>query len=246
MQATIERIADELKAQDLAITADKERLASRNDIRNLNERLKLARSMKLKGQVVLFENAIKQRHRKWAIEHVNPYPEVTKDMARDAMCEPIKGDEEARRKSGLTYDQFDALRFALGDIQQMQRRLDAQVAQHAFSTYLARPGSWLELGGFVGTPSRQTHKYDLACEPLYVEGANDIRAEGSADTQVMLPMAALCELANAKNKDLFDSYQVWRPKEWKAPDPWLVGVYIKRDERGQAQGARFFKLCDWR
>lgn len=56
-----------------------------------------------------------------------------------------------------------------------------------------------------------------------------------------LPMAALIRMKEAKEKNIFDHFEVWRPEtdseeKTRLEDPWLVG----------AVGSRYFKLCDWR
>lgn len=61
------------------------------------------------------------------------------------------------------------------------------------------------------------------------------------EEKTLLPLAALIRMKEAKEKNVFESFQVWRPEtaseaEARKLDPWLVGVV----------GNRYFKLCDWR
>lgn len=68
-----------------------------------------------------------------------------------------------------------------------------------------------------------------------------LEMESVEGTGAQLPMAALLRLKEAKAKNFFESFQVWRPEtaseaEARMLDPWLVGVV----------NGRYFKLCDWR
>lgn len=221
------RIIDEGAAFDEAKTVIAAELDVNKQVRSLQERLNLARELEAKGQVKLFEAEIKRVQRAFMVDHMNPYPEVTRDMAMDAMCGPIKKDQrddETMQKlapSG-TFEGTSLLRALLY----------SQLSPgHTIS--IPRLGQGYNQNWY----GRGTHKYDLEQATVMMPG---LGIEGATESEVLLPMSALCRLKEAKEKDIFDHFQVWRPTEYKAPDPWLVGVY-----RAGLKW-RYFKICDWR
>lgn len=257
------RITDEKKAHEFALEGIVKEHEIKIQVRGFKQRLELAKELKARGQVRLFERAIGKIERAYRIAHKNPYPECTKQEAMDAMCEPIKPPEPSpveKVKGSLNENMRKALTSAMQDAERlMEREKDRTLRQsiNQIGTYermmnMQQERWGLGLGGFSGLSaqmgstwarqsmgfSNQTHKYDLACATLNMA---DLSVEGSLDTEVMLPMAALCRLKEAKEKKMFDSFQVWRPAEWKAPDPWLVGVWNEEDGK-----THYFKVCDWR
>lgn len=253
------RITDELKAFDFALEGLTKQKELQGTLRSLKQRRNLAQELGAKGQVRLFDREIVRTGRAYRIEHQNPYPECNKTDAMDAMCEPLKSKESSPLEAikgtmnqnmqktlgnamgsimglgGLGSDQ--SIRKSISQLQAYQNAMslnDLQNAYHYATVQMNNPWS----RGY----SRSTHKYDLACEVLNL---NDLKVEGSSDTEVMLPMSALCRMKEAKEKNLFDHFEVWRPADWKAPDPWLVGVYYKTDGRSQGT-THYYKVCDWR
>ncbi len=242
-RVTDKRIADEKVAIEEALESLAAETKTEQYVRSLRERLELAKSINAKGQVQLIEKEITKTERAFKIEHRNPYPEVTKDDARNSMCEP----------TALEPFQSKALQSALEDVEKLLAqegiKTGAQLKRHVDlfgDEHLRREYDYVALDVFGSRRERQTHKYDLACEVLTVgEPQNFVTYEGRHDTEVMLPMAALCRLKEAADKNMFDAYEVWRPSEWKAPDPWLVGVQVIQN-RNEDTKRRYFKVCDWR
>lgn len=276
---TIVRTHDEATAFAEAKAQDDGKQAMTQEVRSLKESAKIAKQIGAKGQVFMFEKEIKRVGRAYRVRHENPYPEVTKAEAMDAMCEPIqkKTEAEKRKASGMADHMYDALKDAFNGVvatelnqlrqsQQLRGDTSNQLSNMMNAWYSKQTLASLNTPGFLSSQpgafisvdpaaqlgatylqygrglgySEQTHKYDLACAPLMIEGTNANRSEGMSDYQAMLPMSALCRLKEAKEKDIFDSFEVWRPSEWKAPDPWLVGVHM---DQGRAV---YFKVCDWR
>lgn len=256
------RITDEKKAHEFALEGIVKEQEIKIQVRGFKQRLGLAKELKAKGQVRLFERAIGKIERAYRIAHKNPYPECTKQEAMDAMCDPIKPPEPSpveKVKGSLNENMRKALTSAMRDAERlMAREQDRKLRQTIDQMEIYRQAMhpqqrWVDASAFsgmsaqvfqprwastFGSNSRSTHKYDLACATLNMA---DMAVEGSLDTEVMLPMAALCRLKEAKEKKMFDSFEVWRPAEWKAPDPWLVGVWNEDDGK-----THYFKVCDWR
>jgi hypothetical protein len=253
------RIVDEVAAIDQALNVVAAESSTKKAIRSLRERLTIAKDVKAKGQVRMLEAAIIQTERAFRIEHMNPYPEVTRQMALDAMCEPIKEEPtpEPQPMTGSRLNSF--MQYALGSALRDNLKLadfERQLIEHSamqMANTMNMPRQWI--GSPIGVRgqwdqstessafNRKTHKYGLACEILNM---TDLAVEGSRDTAVMLPMSALCRLKEAKAKNMFGHFEVWRPSEWKAPDPWLVGVYERQANGAENFLPRYYKVCDWR
>lgn len=250
------RITDELKAYDFALEGLTKQKELQGTLRSLKQRRILANELGAKGQVRLFDREIVRTGRAYRIQHQNPYPECNKTDAMDAMCEPIKPDvpsELEQVKGSMNENMRNTLANALWHTQKMFSIDTSQSLRKSVNQLQAYQNAMMnqqidQMRPYLNNPwdrgySRQTHKYDLACEILNLE---DMSVEGSSDTAVLLPMSALCRMKEAKEKNLFDHFQVWRPSEWKAPDPWLVGVYYPEKTPDLTQDALYFKVCDWR
>lgn len=251
------RIADELTAFDFALEGASKQQELRGTLHGLKQRRDLAKDLGAKWQADLFELEIVRAERAYRVRHENPYPECSKTDAMDAMCEPIaaRNADSENFKRTLNEDMRNALSGALRAIETLEARDQNQMLQNsvnrmqAYQTDVRLMGA-MQAGAYFGLDPRmsaawqgyspQTHKYDLACETLNLVGQE---VEGSLDTEVMLPMSALCRLKEAKEKNLFDHFEVWRPSEWKAPDPWLVGVWYEDKRHAKSH---YFKVCDWR
>lgn len=159
---------------DTMTSAEAERMKTDRGIAALKQRRELAVLAGAFRQVDRIDRALNVKRREWRVRHENPYPEVTTDDARMAMC----GFEGVASSGVSTYRRFT---------------------------------------------------YQLKREQIGVVGV----CAGYEDTD--LPNAALIRLKEAKDKDIFDWFEVWYPTE-HAPDPWLVGCF---------QG-KFYKICDWR
>lgn len=258
------RIADEEKAHDYVLEGIAKAVEIKKTVRGFKQRLDIAKELRASGQVKLFERAIDKVERAYKIAHQNPYPECTKQEAMDAMCEPIKPQEPSpvEKVKGSMNDNMrktldramqSAQRITMQDNSMRQAINQMQAYQQAMRVdtlsafrFVTQPGQMFGLSAqmagswdrqFIGGYSRATHKYDLSCAPLRLGKL----VEGDRETDTMLPMSALCRLKEASDKKMFDAFEVWRPAEWKAPDPWLVGVW--HEDNGVTH---YFKVCDWR
>ena len=252
------RIKDEAAAFDFAIEGRDKKTELRRALRGLEQRRELATELGAKGQVRLFDIEIVRLGRSYRIRHENPYPECNKTDAMDAMCEPIaehKSDIE-KVKASMNENMQSALQKAMGQAERLFNLDRSNLLRQSVNQQQAYLNAMMNdrmdamsymAGMMLNNPwsrgySRQTHKYDLVCEVLNLA---DLKVEATAETAVMLPMSALCRLKEAKEKNLFDHFEVWRPAEWKAPDPWLVGVFYETDGRSPGT-AHYYKVCDWR
>lgn len=248
------RINDELKAFDFALEGLTKQKELRGMLRGLKQRLDLAKELGAIGQARLFDRELVRTERAYRIQHENPYPECNKTDAMDAMCEPIaehKSDIE-KVKVSMNERMRETLDKALMDSERVFNLQDSNILRRSFNELQAYRSAFNQRSDamqfIMNNPwatgySRKTHKYDLACEVLNLA---DLKVEGTLDTEVMLPMSALCRMKEAKEKNLFDHFEVWRPAEWKAPDPWLVGVWYDAAERRSLGNAHYYKVCDWR
>lgn len=176
------------------------------------ERIAIAKELGLENQVSLLKRAMKI----FDIEQKNTYPEVTIKDAREAMCPKTTTEFKAKRINRWKFWDKD----------------------------------WAECEVILQQQGIFTNS-DVVCEKIVDHNHVDQKAIvrehmsgkdiGYGENITLLPMAALLRMKEAKDKNIFHSFEVWRPEseseqEARLLDPWLVGVI----------GQRYFKLCDWR
>lgn len=199
---------------------------------SLEQKLELAKELGLVAQVEMIENEIQ----KGKFEKLCPYPEVTMNQAREAMCEPYFFKYE--RPGPITV------------FMNMGILLSKHACRWCWSNeaygYFDRKEQ-KNLDDRDKTHEHHVFRYFLKKEEVGLgqKATSHFNGEGSVQYEVReiteLPMAAMLRLKEAKDKNLFSSFEIWRPesmseKEARLHDPWLVGVFDNR----------YFKLCDWR
>lgn len=156
---------------------------------------------------------IEEEIKRIAFDQKNIYPQVTEEEAQEAMCEK----EIHQHKGWKSCRFFTKYRY-----------------QHIQENPI-----------YCGKWKAHTHikfKQQLKKETIgFGQKELSMFGEYTVKESTTMPMAALLRLKEAKDKNFFDSFQIWRPeteseKEARLLDPWLVGIH-----QGKA-----YKLCDWR
>lgn len=177
----------------------------------LEQKLELAKELELKEQVAMIWKEIKVCD----IEQTTTYEKVTVEKCRELLCPKTVTEFKAKR---------------IGHILPWKR--DWVECQHG-----KREEAFM-FSLFLGLNS--------ACEKIvchtHTEQPQIVREKlGTEKNTTALPTAALILMREAKSRNLFDHFEIWRPEtqaETKArlDDPWLVGCVDNH----------FYKLCDWR
>lgn len=180
----------------------------------LEQKLELAKELGLVSQVEMLEGEIRQNE----IDQRNPYPEVTKKEA----CIAMLPKEVVAHKTYLIPCRH-IIRYQLATIKQWPIRC-WKWGKHEHTKYLKEL-----LTETVGFGQEQTNSY-LGSSYKWV-----------VKEKAKLPLSAMIRLKEAKEKNFFESFQIWRPEteseqEARLLDPWLVGVL----------NDRFYKIADWR
>lgn len=227
----------------------------KSKIKKLEECLALARELNVVNQIPLYEAEIKASTKRWKIDHQNPYPEVTREDAMDAMCEPL-----------IVCEKHEKAACAMCRIRDARMVKDYKFKLWADAVVIAAPNNgltphqgqalgnallaaqqinWQQQGAALGQQQQYTDTH-TATFPMWgiANQLGNIQRISPTVYPAMLPLPALIRLKEAKEREIFDSYEVWRPvtKEEYAQltDPWLVGIVYDDGKM------RCFKLCDWR